>query len=280
MPPTTERLSGGFHTLLWPGAATPFLLVHGLSSNGRTWATVGEVLHQGGHAVAAVDLRGHGQSHKPDDGYDFATFTDDLLGVLDALGWSRAVVAGQSTGGNLAVELAVKAPDRVAGVVGVDGGLINLSGQFEDWDECEEELAPPPLAGRPAVEFEGMLRRFHPQWSDEGVAATLANCEVRADGTVHPWLTPDRHMRILRALWEQRPFELLSRLEAPLLLLLADTGDSWATAKREEVAHAAEVARSLQVVWFESGDHDLHVERPATIAGVLAGAVSDGFLGS
>jgi pimeloyl-ACP methyl ester carboxylesterase len=189
------------------------------------------------------------------------------------------VIAGQSSGGNVALELAVKAPARVRGAVGVDGGVIDLRGQWASWEECEQELSPPPLAGRPAAEFEGMIRRFHPRWSDEGVAATLGNCEIRADGTVRPWLTRERHLLILRALWEQRPFTLLARLAAPLLLLLADTEDSWAAATRTQVAQAAEVARSLQVVWFEPGDHDLHVEQPATVAGILAGALSDGFFG-
>src|SRR5438552_3798549 len=95
----------------------PFLLVHGLASNARTWDGVAGRLYEHGHPVTSVDLRGHGMSAKPDDGYDFATLANDLLAVLDDLRWANAVVAGQSTGGNLAIELASRAPTRVARAV-------------------------------------------------------------------------------------------------------------------------------------------------------------------
>jgi len=52
---------------------TPWLLVHGLASNARLWDGVGRHLAGLGHRVVAIDQRGHGQSSKPDDGYDMAT---------------------------------------------------------------------------------------------------------------------------------------------------------------------------------------------------------------
>ena len=122
----------------WDGGdAVPFLLVHGLASNRRTWEGVAARLHELGHSVASVDLRGHGRSDKPDDGYDFATMGADLVAVLDAVGFPRAVLAGQSTGGNIVVDLAAQAPDRVAGVAGIDGGALELSRQWPDWEECK-----------------------------------------------------------------------------------------------------------------------------------------------
>ena len=98
--------------------------------------------------MASVDQRGHGQSDKPDDGYDFATLYVDVIAVLDAVGFERAVVAGQSTGGNIAVELAARRPDRVAGVAGVDGGSLELSRQWPEWEvhpEMIEGVAARPL---------------------------------------------------------------------------------------------------------------------------------------
>ena len=51
----------------------PFLLVHGLSSNARTWDGVAAELSAAGHPVVAIDQRGHGRSEKPpiSAGYDF-----------------------------------------------------------------------------------------------------------------------------------------------------------------------------------------------------------------
>ena len=71
-----------------PAAPTgvPFLLVHGLASNARTWDGVAARLVTYGHPVVSVDLRGHGRSSKPDGPYDVATVADDLAALIDALG--------------------------------------------------------------------------------------------------------------------------------------------------------------------------------------------------
>src|SRR5205823_8203799 len=84
-----------------PGSesAVPFVLVHGLASNARMWDGVGARLAELGHPSTALDQRGHGQSDKPDTGYDFTTITDDLATVIKSLGYDRPVIAGQSRGG-------------------------------------------------------------------------------------------------------------------------------------------------------------------------------------
>jgi pimeloyl-ACP methyl ester carboxylesterase len=226
-------------------------------------------LHALGHPVASVDQRGHGQSDKPDDGYDFATLCVDVIAVLDAVGFERAVVAGQSTGGNIAVELAARRPDRVAGVAGVDGGSLELSRQWPEWEACKAALAPPRLAGSPAATVEGWIRGAHPAWSDWAVEATMANFERLPDGTVRPWLTFDRHIRILRALWEHRPSVVIPTLQRPLLLALADSGDAFAEQKRAMAAELAAVAPEVRIEWFSPGDHDLHLQFPVELAELL-----------
>lgn len=251
------------------GEAVPFLLVHGLASNCRTWERVAARLHDLGHPVAAVDQRGHGRSDKPDDGYDFATLCADLVEVLDALDFAPAVVAGQSTGGNIAVDLAARRPDRVAGVAGVDGGSLELSRQWPEWEGCKAAMAPPRLAGTPAAAIEAGLRRAHPSWSDWAIEATMANFEVGADDTVRPWLSFERHLSILRALWEHRPSEVVPTLTVPLLLVLADSGDAWSDQKRAMAAELVASSPRVRVEWFSPGDHDLHVQFPVRLADLL-----------
>jgi pimeloyl-ACP methyl ester carboxylesterase len=258
------------HVVTWDrGDRVAFLLVHGLASNCRTWERVAEHLHREGHPVAAVDQRGHGQSDKPDGGYDFATLCDDLLAVVDALGYDRPVVAGQSTGGNVAVELAARAPQRLRGVAGVDGGAIELRRQFPAWDDCARALAPPRLAGSPAAAAEERLRTAHPTWSDWGIEATMANFERLPDGTIRPWLSFERHMMILRSLWEHRPSAILPGLKVPTLLVMADSGDGWSARKRADAAELATSAPDVRVEWFAPADHDVHVQFPGELAQLL-----------
>lgn len=257
----------------WDGGdAVPFLLVHGLASNRRTWEGVAARLHELGHPVASVDLRGHGRSDKPDDGYDFATMGADLVGVLDAVGFTRAVLAGQSTGGNIVVDCAHRVPARVVGIAGVDGGALELSRQWPEWEKCKVALTPPPLAGSPAATVEGYLRRGHPSWSDWGIEVTMANFEHRPDGTIRPWLTLDRHLRILRALWEHHPSTVIPGLDSPVLLVMADTGDDWATHKRAIGDELVALSSNVRVEWFSPGDHDLHIQYPIELADLLHGA--------
>ena len=253
----------------WEGGdAVPFLLVHGLSSNARTWERVGERLSALGHPVASVDLRGHGRSDKPHDGYEFATLCTDLLVVMEAIRFEAPVVAGQSTGGNIAVDLAAQAPDRVAGVAGVDGGALELSRQWPDWQDCLAALAPPRLVGQRATDVEGWIRSGHPDWSDWAIEATMANLEVLGDGTVRPWLTFDRHVRILRSLWEHRPSTLIPALDVPVLLVLADSGDHLVDHKRAMADELSASAPKIRIEWLP-GDHDLHLQHPVELADLL-----------
>ena len=81
-----------------PGRERPFLLVHGLASNARTWDGVAQRLNAAGHHVVAIDQRGHGLSDKPSTGYDFAQITSDLRALIESLELRRPILAGQSWG--------------------------------------------------------------------------------------------------------------------------------------------------------------------------------------
>ena len=108
----------------------------------------------------------------------------------------------------------------------------------------------------------------------------MANCEVLPDGTVRPWLTLERHLQILRALWEQRPSALIPTVAVPILLMLADSGDGGVAGKRRAAHRAVATGADVRVEWFSPGDHDLHVQKPAEVAALLHGAVWDGFFRS
>lgn len=255
----------------------PFLLVHGLASNARLWDGVRRTIAATGAPVAALDLRGHGLSDKPDDGYDFATVADDVRSVLDGLGWSRAVVAGQSWGGNVVLELTARHPDRVLSTTLVDGGWISLS-RLGPWEVVRERLAPPHTTGTPLADIESYMRRAHPTWSDESIAGALACFEVRDDGTVAPWLSRDRHLAILYHLWAHEPARLFPQIRTPVVLVPCDDGSPRVEATRAAIAQAEELLDRSRTVWFESS-HDVHAEHPASIAELLleqAAAVEPG----
>jgi len=258
-------------------AAAPFLLVHGLASNARLWDGVADALVAEGHAAVTVDLRGHGRSSKPDGPYDVPTVADDVAALIERLALDRPVVAGQSWGGNVALELAARHPDAIRGIVCVDGGWLEPSRQFADWDACRAALAPPRLLGRRLDEVEAHVRSAHPDWPESGLRGVLANFDVRPDGTVAPWLTYERHIEILRGLWEHRPSERYAGLAVPVLLAPADGGDTdWTPRKRRDVEAAMAAIPNARVRWFV-GDHDVHAQHPRELAGVMHDMTTDGF---
>lgn len=264
----------------WPGDGVPFLLVHGLASNARLWDGVAAELAARGYRVVAVDQRGHGRSDKPDEGYDFETVCADLSVLIDTIGLDRPVAAGQSWGGQVVVELAGRRPELLRGVACVDGGWLDLS-RFETFEDCAAVMSPPRTTGLAFAEIDAMIRGRHPDWPESGLAGALACFEVRDDGTVAPWLSFDRHLLILRAMWEQRIGEVLTRVAVPTLLLPCDdgSGSDHQRRKRESVANAEALVRAARTHWFEA-EHDVHAQYPAEVADVLVGALDDGFFPS
>jgi pimeloyl-ACP methyl ester carboxylesterase len=270
------------HIATWPGAGQPFVLLHGLASNKQTWRRVGQALAAAGHRVVAVDQRGHGLSDKPTAGYDFGTITDDLALLLDALGLEAPLIAGQSWGGNVVLEFGARYPRRAAGLIFVDGGILDLQQGGHaggDWEAVAQNLRPPPLTGTPRSALKQLIATHNPTWDDDGVEATLGNFETLPDGTVRPWLTLDRHMLILRALWEQRPGDLYARVQAPVLIAMADDGhgSAWTVAKHRMVATAQAALPRSKVHWFHDTAHDIHVHRPLALASLMLEQVQEGF---
>jgi pimeloyl-ACP methyl ester carboxylesterase len=263
----------------WPGDGRPVLLVHGLASNAMTWERVARLLNAVGHRVVAVDQRGHGRSDKPETGYGFEHVTSDLRSLVDALALERPIVAGQSWGGNVVLEFATRYPDAAAGVVLVDGGFVDLSNRpGATWETISQQLRPPHLIGTPRTQMLERLRSFHPAWEDEQIEMQMGNFETLEDGTIRPWLTLERHMEILRSLWEQKPSQLSELATLPVLIAVAESPDEERRKRRdEELAKLVPRLRRAEVRHFPGAAHDIHVDQPDELTQWLLDALERGF---
>ncbi|HEY7950186.1 MAG TPA: alpha/beta fold hydrolase [Solirubrobacterales bacterium] len=94
------------------------VLAHGLLMNRRMFERLGPELAGQGNRVVCVDLLGHGRSDRPEDLrlYSMPLFARQVVGLLDHLEQPSAVVGGTSLGANVALELAVRDPERVRGL--------------------------------------------------------------------------------------------------------------------------------------------------------------------
>jgi pimeloyl-ACP methyl ester carboxylesterase len=114
-----RRVSTGRITIsaLFAGSeeAEPLVLLHGLGATKSSWLpTVPELARR--YRVVAVDLPGFGSSSKPIGPYNAPWFSNHVFRLLDELGYERTLVAGNSMGGRISIEMAMHAPDRVAGI--------------------------------------------------------------------------------------------------------------------------------------------------------------------
>ncbi len=242
-----------------------FLLVHGLASNARLWDGVGTRLAAMGHASVAVDQRGHGRSDPADGRFDFATLVDDLAGVVAATLARPVVAAGQSWGGNVVLEMAVRRHRMVQALALIDGGFLTLSEAFPDWEEAQRLLAPPDLTSLTAAALEAEMRARLDGWPEEGIRGQLANFEILPNGKVRPHLDRPNHMKILRHLWEHRPDEIAAAVRCPVLVLAIGDG---APDKTNRVAAFAGRLPDGEVRWA-TGHHDIHAQMPDLVAEYL-----------
>jgi len=106
------------------GAGPPVLLLHGFPQTHRMWRHVGPILARR-FTVVCADLRGYGQSGCPDSTADHEPYSkramaNDMVVVMERLGFHRFSLAGHDRGGRVAYRLALDHPERVERVAVLD----------------------------------------------------------------------------------------------------------------------------------------------------------------
>jgi pimeloyl-ACP methyl ester carboxylesterase len=258
----------------WPTDGPPIVLAHGLASNSRIWDDVARLLAER-YRVVALDQRGHGLSDRPTDGYTFDKVVGDLIGVMDALEIELPVLVGHSWGGNVVLACAAAHPDRVRGLVLVDGGYIELAAQpGRDWERVRVEMAPPDLTH---LTFSELLERVRSgdaarYWSPTVEATMRTSFEDSPDGRIRPRLRREDHLEILHALWELQPTALFPKITVPTLIVparrpnLTGRAAEMAPIRAQLVAKAAATIPNARLLWMEDTVHDIPLQRPAELA--------------
>jgi len=223
------------HVELWDeGAGAPIVLLHGFPTCNLLWRDVVPALVATGHRVLAPDLLGYGRSdaseNVPSDMGRQATW---LLRLLDELDLEQTLLVAHDVGTAAAQILVAKAPQRVRGLVLIDGVY------GDQWAmEAIESIRSfdPPAA---ASLYRILLRRMRRQWtaatvSEHAIQAVLG-CYEGADGGARliraaRSLDPTQTMLILdelkrvavpcRVLWGERdPFLSVDAVAKPLAAL-------------------------------------------------------------
>jgi pimeloyl-ACP methyl ester carboxylesterase len=241
---------------------TPVVLIHGYTDNARDWVPMLPYLSKNFRLIL-VDIRGHGESSKPECCYGRLDFAYDIKLLLDALKIGRADIVGHSLGSIIAQTFAEYWPERTDRVV-----LISSTGGL-----------PPAVHHKPQFDFAGEIRKlkepiepdspFMIAWWD---SPTPVDPEFirreRKDSAAIP-------LRVWLAVLDQGlPMETayadlqrtLPRLKAPTLLIWGAKDPIMEEPMRQSLRHGLPEAK---VKIFPGLGHNPFWEDPQGVAAVL-----------
>ena len=237
--------------------------------------------------MLAVDLLGFGRSPRPEHGYDLDQHVDAILSTLDQLGMNNAVVIGaHSLGAVLAVALAARMPERVAGIVMFGPAIY-----------------PSPAQARTSIKASGAMSRLvaldtplaatlcawtcaHRSW-----AARLARimrpglpAEVAGDGVQHTWASYSGTMRnviidtnsaqlLTNAIHAMISVEPIAAVR-PKILIRIILGDHDKVAHRPTLDLLAMASSRVAVETWDGG-HDLPLRHPKKCIAALVAMIKE-----
>lgn len=218
-----------FHYVQWGAHGPPLIFAHGITANAFCFQAMADALSND-FRVYAYDLRGRGDSDKPETGYSIPIHAQDLAEIIDALELDRPVVVGHSLGAFIAQQFAATYPEKLSKLILIDGG-----GRLP-WSTLEEQpawlTASFARLGVPVVSFPEYLQRFKmapflgPYWNE--YVDTYLDHDVyrQSDGSViskgYPAGIREDQMSFFEL--DFRPEALWPKVTVPTLLMRAGQG--------------------------------------------------------
>jgi pimeloyl-ACP methyl ester carboxylesterase len=209
------------HYLDYPGDGPTIILMPGLTANAHFFAGIINAGLVPSLHVLALDLRGRGESDKPESGYTMADHAADVLGFMDQLGLDRVVLGGHSYGGLLTYYMAAHFPNRVSKCVAIDAPA--------EVDRTILEQIKPSLARLEIVvpSWEDYLVQvkampYYQGWWEPTIEEFYrADVKVNPDGTVTARSRPENIQAAVEGTLEIDWPETVRKIRQPTILLRA-----------------------------------------------------------
>lgn len=265
------RLPGRRVSTLTMGEGPAVLLLHGLGGTKTSFFDTAAALSRD-HTVHALDFPGFGGSSKPATApYSARWFADTVVGLMDALEIDRAHLVGNSMGGRVALEVGLRAPDRVRGLALLCPAVAFVKRDFHPI----VRLARPELAFLPhrfgratvAKQFWSMFR--DPDAVDPAVADIAVDEFQRiyaSAGARFAFMCAARNIYLDAPYGRNGFYPRLSELEPPALFVWGSHDPLIPAAFKRHVAEW--LPRAEQIVLDQCG-HVPQVERPEQTNGLI-----------
>ena len=258
----------------WGGDGPPVMALHGLASSAHWYDLVAPYLRDR-FRVVAPDQRGHGKTTQASSGYDWGTLAGDITRLMDHLGIAKASVFGHSWGGHVASNLAVRHPDRVRGVVLIDGGFQD--GRMRagaTWESFRDRVRPRDVSGNKEQFLDRLRVQLADCWSNQLEGIVLSMVYEDDEGQIQDILRPENHAQVTRQMWDEPASKVLPQIRRPTLIVPAEPRPEWANTefaimRRKQVEMASRVITSAQVRWISDTSHDIGYHQPRELASVI-----------
>jgi pimeloyl-ACP methyl ester carboxylesterase len=209
------------HYLEAGGNGPTLLLMPGLTANAHSFEGVLAAGLADRLRVLALDLRGRGQTDKPDGGYTLGDHAADVIGVLDGLGIDSVNLGGHSFGGLLTYQLAAAYPERVRRCVVIDAPAV-VHPQI--LDQIQPSLARLDLTMPSWDQYLAFVKRmpYFDGWWDPLIERYYrADVEERPDGSVRPRSRPEHIRAVIEGFKDLDWLGIVGRVTQPTLFLRA-----------------------------------------------------------
>lgn len=259
------------------GTGPPLLCVHATGFHGRVWEPFIPPLREA-FSVSSLDQRGHGDSEKPTEGYDWERFGDDVLAVVDELELDRPAAIGHSAGAAALVFAETSRPGTFSRLVLMDPVTPQPDiGAFmaSDSNPMAEGARKRRAIWNSPDEMVERLKKGSPLagWREEFLRAYVVyGTEGRDDGTFELKCPPDVEAQIYTMGGRHDGWDRLSRLQPPTLLLTGADSPMWFDVRAAEATQRIPDGRHETV----PGGHFFPMENPDETIEVVSRYLADG----
>lgn len=244
------------------------VFLHGLMGSAANWRRIATAFEADYH-VLTFDQRGHGRSFHPAHGYQPKDYAQDLLHILDELGWDSTLLVGHSMGGRNALEFSGYFSQRVKALVIED---IGPDANFAAIERIEKllDLVPVPFASRAEARdfFENKYAakiQFYPK--PETVSRFfLSNIEEKPDGT-HGWrFAKDAILESMRTGRRGDMWDVYRNLKMPVLVVRGENSNDLPRETFDLMLQRLPGAKGAEIA---GAGHWVHFDQPDAFIGVL-----------
>jgi pimeloyl-ACP methyl ester carboxylesterase len=242
-----------FHYVKWGEQGRPIVGIHGLTANAFSFQAWADGLATD-YQLYAHDLRGRGDSDKPEHGYSVPIHAADLAHLIDAWGLERPIVIGHSLGALIALYFAAHYPDKLSKLVLVDAGAPL------PWHTPEEQpawlTASINRLGTPVPSFEEYIQRLKlapfigPYWNEYFELYFESDVCHNSDGSVASKCYREGILEEGQRYDEARTQDQWANVQAPTLLLRAGQGLFFDNDQLLSEADAAAVQQGIKQCQF------------------------------